>query len=115
MESGDEGDKKPNARILKRSRKKGKKSLREEEMPVDAEDADTLPSVFENPDRILEEQPAPISACSSPGPVDLSVVAPFATAIAPSMCIDGTFCPLKRRASPSGDISPTPSKRPRAS
>ncbi|KAG8217794.1 putative fanconi-associated nuclease 1 [Butyriboletus roseoflavus] len=116
VESGDETDKKPNARALKRTRKTAKKTLRnEEEMLVDTEDADALPSILEDPHAILEEQPVPIGACSSPGPVNLQVVASFGTAIAPSTCIDGTSSPLKRNASPSGVMSPTPSKRPRES
>ena len=101
VERGNETDKKPNVRTPKSTRKKAKKMPRKEDkMPADTEDADALPSIFDDPRETSEERPAPMGARPSPGPSDLR-----------SSYIEGTSSPLKRKASPPGVVPPTPSKR----
>ena len=114
VESGNETDKKPNARTPKSIRKKTKKTLRKE-MFVDTDDADALPSIFDDPHMTLEEQPVSTSARLSPGPVDLRIATCSTTTIASPTCTEGASSPLKRKGSPPGFMPPTPSKRPKLS
>ncbi|KAF8559868.1 hypothetical protein OG21DRAFT_1431070 [Imleria badia] len=108
-ESGDETNKKPNARTPKSTRKKAKQTPRkQEEMSVDPEDPDALPNILKDPRMRLEEQPVPTSARSSPGPAGSHMAS---SSIAPSTCNEGASSPLKRKASSSRASSPTPSKR----
>lgn len=113
VESGNETDKKPNARTPKSSRRKDKKALRKEEQV--SEDADALPTIFEDPHTTLEEQPVSTGARSSPGPADLRIATCSAITTASSTRTEEASTPLKRKASPAGVMSPTSSKRPRSS
>lgn len=111
MESGDETDKKPNARTPKSTRKNPKKTPgKGAEMLVVSEDADALPNILDNPSMSSEEEQIPTDSRSSPGPSGLHMAT---SSNVPFIYVEGASSPLKRKANPSRDSSPTPSKRQR--